>query len=159
MVSRHSISPVIVPESVPSAIVVCWIVRRDFQLSRYSNRGNPMKKPTQFILQFLSWILKGAVVGAAVALLHREFDFGVPQALILIAVLAAWWTTNKKIDQVKQQTNWLYTATNGLVLPRLMRVERRQRGWKVPEPPKEGDEDGEYDDWSMFCEPAEPNEK
>jgi hypothetical protein len=94
----------------------------------------------------------GAVLVAAGVLLEHFLGFTLPHAMILLAVLWTWWGINKKVDAIKEQTDWLHTATLGLVLPRLTRVERRQRGWKVPEPPKEDDgEDGEYDDWAMFC--------
>ena len=107
----------------------------------------------------LLWALQAFAVGCAVAALEFEFHFAFPQAVILVAVLLAWWTINKEVGAIKQQTDWLQTATNGLVLPRLTRVERRQRHLEVPEPPKEEEEDGEYDDWEMFCEPPKETEK
>lgn len=99
----------------------------------------------------LLWALQAFAIGCAVGVLEFEFHFAFPEAVILVAVSLTWWTINKKLGAIKQQTDYLHTALNGLVLPRLTRVERRQRGWRVPEPPKEGDADGEYDDWDMFC--------
>jgi len=54
----------------------------------------------------------------------------------------------------QEGTERLHTAIDGLVLPRFVRVERRQRGWSVPEPPKKRTvEPGDYVDWEMFCKP------
>lgn len=99
--------------------------------------------------------LVGAIFAASVGLLEGRFKFTFPQAVILVSILFAWWAMNRKLDAINKHTEYLHTATNGLVLPRLTRVERRQRGWNVPEPPtKKNGEPDEYDDWETFC--AEP---
>ena len=98
--------------------------------------------------------LTAAIFGGCVALLVSYFKFTFPQAAILVTVSFAWWAINRKLEAIKKETGYLQTAINGLVLPRLTRVERRQRGWSVPEPKElyKG-EPGDYDDWEMFCKP------
>ena len=102
--------------------------------------------------------LIGAMAGAATALLELEFKFTFPQAVILLAMLLGWWSINRKVDAIKKVAEYLHAATNGLVLPRLTRVERRQRGWNVPEPAEENGKPGEYNDWEMFIGPPAKGE-
>lgn len=104
-------------------------------------------------LMVVRWFLVGGAGGLAVGLLEHYLHFSVPQALILLAILAAWWRINKKLDAIKTKTDWLHNATNALIMPRLTRVERRQRGWNVPEPPEENGKPGEYDDVTGNFEP------
>lgn len=103
-------------------------------------------------MDFLKSMLFSAAAVISVAVLVRFFSFSGPQAVILVAVAAGWWASDRKLRKIKEDSDYLHVAVDGLVLPRLRRLERRQRNLDVPEPSEEKDGTTEdYDDWERFC--------